>query len=504
MHKGLLQITTNLFEKSLATSSLSGSIACVPAVVIDSRTLNDGDVFVAIEGETHDGHDFVSMVMGKNAGAVVVKQGWGQKKESQDLLTSRPFSGLIVEVEDTVLAFQTLACYHRHLFHETNPKLKTIAVTGSVGKTTVKEMLGQTLKTVGPTVYAQNSFNNHLGVPLTLLRLKEDTQFLVCEVGTNHPGEIAPLSWLIAPDIAIITAIESAHQGAFDGIRGIAIEKADIMAGLAKPKGTVILPLDSPQFPFLLSAANLFGVGCIVTSGEHPKADLRLVRYESFFDHGIVHGTVFGEQVSYRIQVHGPHNGLNTLIAIGAMVLAGVNLNCAIEGVTNFLPVNGRGNRMVINIPPEKMNKAVDKNDSKRVLLIDETYNTNPASMTKALENLGAMNLQGIWKRRVAILGDMYELGDEETTKHFHRQMASVLEGQNIEMVVGFGPYTKLCLDAVVRPTVKTHWFPSLDELEKKIWLLVEDGDVVLCKASNGTGLHRLSHQWSQTLKTSL
>ena len=150
------------------------------------------------------------------------------------------------------------------------------------------------------------------------------------------------------------------------------------------------------------------------------------------------------------------------------------------------------------------MNKAVDKNDSKRVLLIDETYNTNPASMTKALENLGAMNLQGIWKRRVAILGDMYELGDEETTKHFHRQMASVLEGQNIEMVVGFGPYTKLCLDAVVRPTVTTHWFPSLDELEKKIWLLVEDGDVVLCKASNGTGLHRLIHQWSQTLKTSL
>ncbi len=291
-------------------------------------------------------------------------------------------------VDDTLAGLHRLGGYARERFTG-----RLVAVTGSVGKTTTKEMLRTMLTAFGRTHAAVASYNNHWGLPLTLARMAPDAEFCVAEIGMNHAGEIAPLARLARPDVAVITAVEKAHIGFLGSIEAIADEKAELLRAL-EPGGVAVLPADTPLLPRLRAAA---GDARIVTFGEARSADVRLVDLTMDADGSDVAAEVAGRRIAFRLNAPGRHMAMNALAALAAAhclsQAAPERVARALEG---FAPVIGRGTRRQIAVP------------GGTALLLDESYNGNPASMRAAL---AVLRLQPA-ERRIAVLGDMLELGD--------------------------------------------------------------------------------------------
>ncbi|HUN51300.1 MAG TPA: UDP-N-acetylmuramoyl-tripeptide--D-alanyl-D-alanine ligase [Candidatus Sulfotelmatobacter sp.] len=419
-------------------------------VSIDTRTLQPGDLFIALRGETGDGHAHAAAALARGAAGVMVHQ---------PVAGDGPW----LAVDDTLSALARLGAYARERFTG-----RLIAVTGSVGKTTTKEMLRTVLAAQAPTHAAAASYNNHWGLPLTLARLPWNAAFCVAEIGMNHAGEIAPLARLARPHVAVITAIAPAHIGYLGSIEAIAAEKASICQGL-EPAGTAVLPADTPLLPLLRQAAE---PARVVTFGEARTADARLLAAVPDADGSDVEVNVLGQELRFRLAAPGRHMAMNALAALAGAAALGADLPAAARSLAGFAPMAGRGARRRLALAGGS------------VLLLDESYNANPASLRAALN---VLRLQPA-ARRIAVLGDMLELG--EAGPALHAALApDVLDAA--DLVFACGKLMRGLFDAL--PVARRgSYAEDAAALAPLVAAALRPGDAVLVKGSLGIRMRQI------------
>lgn len=434
----------------------------VTGISIDSRTLKPGEAFFAIKGERFDGHDFATAAMAAGAGILVVSEG------KLPALGRLSIPKLVVP--DVLGALRGLAAAARK-----RSRAKVIAVTGSAGKTTTKEMLRHALSSVGTVHAAEQSFNNHWGVPLTLTRLPADADFAVFEIGMNHAGEIEPLAELVEPHIAAITLVAGAHLGHFGSLDDIARAKGEIFAGVARG-GHALINRDDQRARLLSRMAAEAGIKNIWGFGENARAQFRLVQYEPQGDRSALTLKIAGQELVGRITAPGRHMAQNALVAVAAGYLAGADPERLLTALGDFSAGPGRGRRHRL-----KRGEAV-------FTLIDESYNANPASMKAALQLLDAAPVTGEG-RRIAVLGDMLELG--EHSARLHAALADIVAGTKTDMLLLAGTDMKALADRPP-PNLRVEYRASAEELEPLLLEMVQPGDAVVIKSSKATGFSRL------------
>ena len=434
----------------------------ITGISIDSRSIGTGEAFFAIKGDRVDGHDYASIAVANGAPLIVVSEG---KLPALGRLTVP-----MIVVEDVLAALGKLAVASR-----ARSRARIIAVTGSVGKTTTKEMLRQMLAPSGQVHAAVASFNNHWGVPLTLARMPADTAFGVFEIGMNHPGEIRPLVKMVRPHVAIITTIAAAHLGHFKDLEEIAAAKAEIFEGLEQG-GTAILNRDNKQFDFLEQRAQEVGVSHICTFGQHAKADFRLADFDGGAEGSTIWAVLNGETVEVRIGAPGRHIAENAMAVLGAALLVGADMAQAGAALAGIRAVKGRGERHRLGI------------GEGHLTLIDESYNANPASMRAAIALLAATEPE-LTGRRIAVLGDMLEMG--AFSQQVHEELAGPLLAAGIEHVWLAGPEMAALRDALP-DSVEVAYFDQTADLAEHVVRSVIPGDVLMVKSSLGLGFGKI------------
>ena len=442
-------------------AAVSGAVVGTPAeaitgVSIDSRTLEPGEAFIAIAGDRFDGHDFVEAALKAGASLALV---------ARDRLASLPADGRYVVVDDVL---EGLRCLGRAARARVSARI--VAVTGSVGKTGTKEALRLALSRCGKTHASVASFNNHWGVPLTLARMPRDVDFGVFEIGMNHAGEITPLVQMVRPHVAIITTVQPVHLEFFDSVESIAKAKAEIFSGL-EPGGVAILNRDNDQFDLLTFLAKTGGVTTIRTFGEGAGSDGKLLKHLSQGGTSVVQARILGEEITYKIGAPGMHVVKNSLAVLATAARGGADLARAGLALAGMAPPKGRGERHALHL-----GHGV-------ALLIDESYNANPASMRAAIDLLGHTTC-GLEGRRIAVLGDMLELGTRAET--LHAGLAEALIAARIDRVFLAGPLMH-ALWRVLPTDLQGAWAPNSKELEPKVLAAVRAGDALMVKGSNGS-----------------
>jgi UDP-N-acetylmuramoyl-tripeptide--D-alanyl-D-alanine ligase len=429
--------------------------ASVPGLSIDTRTIAPGEAFFAIKGD-RDGHDFVPAAVQAGAGLAVV---------ARDKLAAMPKDAPLLVVPDVLEGLNDLARAAR-----ARADAKVIAVTGSVGKTGTKEALRLVLGAQGATHASAASYNNQWGVPLSLARMARDTAFGVFEIGMNHAGEITPLTRMVRPHIAIVTAIAPVHLEFFGSLEAIADAKAEIFLGL-EPGGVAVLNRDDGRFAHLSAAARAAGVARIVSFGSHERADARLLKVSLQAETSTVEARILGHDVAYKLGAPGRHVVSNSLAVLAAATLAGADLALAGLALAGLKPAVGRGERMTLALPGGS------------ALLIDESYNANPASMRAALALLGQVPTRGLG-RRIAVLGDMLELGPQGAT--LHAELSDAVAESAVDLVYCAGPLMKSLWDAL--PSERRGGYAdTAAALEPDILAAVRAGDAVMVKGSLGS-----------------
>ena len=435
----------------------SGALpATISGVSIDTRTIAPGEAFFAITGENRDGHEFVPAALARGAGlAVVAASRRGDMPKDAPLLV----------VPDVLAGLVDLARAAR-----ARSQARIVAVTGSVGKTGSKEALRLALGADGETHASAASYNNHWGVPLSLARMPENGRYGVFELGMNHAGEITPLTQLVRPHVAVITTIEPVHLEYFGSLDKIADAKAEIFSGL-ELGGVAVLNRDNAQYNHLRRAAEAAGVARIVSFGEHADADTRLIKISLQPDCSTVRASILGTEVAYKLGAPGRHIVLNSLAVLTAVSLAGADLALAALALTNLKPPAGRGARQTLELP------------NGTATLIDESYNANPASMRAALGLLGQTPV-GSHGRRIAVLGDMLELGPDGDK--LHRDLAQPILDSGVDLVFCAGPLMQALWDALPSERRGTY-AATAAALEPQVLSAVRDGDAVMVKGSLGS-----------------
>ena len=431
-------------DAAAATGGRTTAAWAATGVSIDTRTIAPGDLFVALQAD-RDGHDFVAQALSKGAAAALVS------RVPDGVAPDAP----MLIVSDVLAALEDLGRAGRARMAG-----RVIAITGSVGKTSTKEMARIALAGQGVIHAAEASYNNHWGVPLTLARMPANTDFAIIEIGMNHPGEIAPLSRMARPHVAMITTVAAAHLEAFGAIEGIAREKGAIFAGL-QPVGHAIIPEDLPVTQILRDCAD--GAGAVVVGfGEHGAArPLRIVPQDGALS---CHARIMGDTLAFTLPTTGRHFALNAVGVLAALSVAGADLPQAAAHLSDWHPPKGRG--------------AVE--DLGGIRLIDDAFNANPASLSAGLATLAG--LQG--GRRVAILGDMLELGTDEVA--MHRAVADDPSMAQIDLVHCAGPLMRHLHDAL--PAGKRGlWTQTATELAAQPDKLISAGDIVLVKGSKSS-----------------
>ena len=451
----------NLWTLDALKNACQGEVRGVPAPVfggvsIDSRSVAKGDIFVAIKGDKMDGHDFVPGAIANGAGIAIVSRVSGEWAKDLPLLIVK---------DDPLHALERMGRAARARSHS-----KIIAVTGSVGKTSTKEMLRIALSASAETHASAASFNNHWGVPLTLSRFAETSGFGVFEIGMNHPGEITPLVGMVRPHIAIVTNVAASHLGNFNSLDEIADAKSEIFTGVVEG-GYAIINRDSAHYEHLKRAAQKAGIVNIHSFGKHAEADVRLEAIALRPDCCCITAVLFGERVTYKLGVPGEHMALNSLAVLAACKLAGADLARAALALADAKPAKGRGGQIKLNTGQGS------------VLLLDESYNANPASVAAAFALLETLR-PGKNGRRVAVLGDMLELG--EFGPDLHRHLASGVGAHGIDLVFTAGPLMRNLYDAIPPAKRGFHADQSaalVDVLKSKL----RSGDCVMVKGSLGS-----------------
>ncbi|MCO5069864.1 MAG: UDP-N-acetylmuramoylalanyl-D-glutamyl-2,6-diaminopimelate--D-alanyl-D-alanine ligase [Rhizobiaceae bacterium] len=434
----------------------------VTGISIDSRTLQPGEAFFAIKGETMDGHDFATAAMKAGASVLVIAEG--------RLPAVGRLSVPKIVVPDVLVALEKLGTAAR-----ARSRAKVVAVTGSVGKTTTKEALRHVLSSVGTVHASDKSFNNHWGVPLTLARLPADCDYAVFEIGMNHSGEIRPLTAMVKPHVAIITLIAAAHLGHFKNLEEIAQAKAEIFEGLEEG-GTALLNRDDSHFKLLTKLSRHALASKVESFGENEGATYRLLDAKLDSNGSSIRAKVGDQEISARIGVPGRHIIQNCLAVLGVAHLVGADVEKAARALATLQAANGRGRRHMLQHPDGPF------------LLIDESYNANPASMRVALELLDAAPI-GDDGRRIAVLGDMLELGAH--APKLHAALADILSGMKIDLVLLAGPEMKALRDKIGE-SLATEYRANVDELKSVLLNEIGPGDAVMIKSSNGIGFSKL------------
>jgi UDP-N-acetylmuramoyl-tripeptide--D-alanyl-D-alanine ligase len=434
----------------------------ITGISIDTRTLQAGEAFFAIKGEKFDGHDFATGAMAAGAALLVVS-------EARLPSLGRLAIPMIV-VPDVLKALEKAGVAAR-----ARSRARIVAITGSAGKTTTKEAMRHALSAVGKVHASDKSFNNHWGVPLTLARMPEDCDYAIFEIGMNHPGEIRPLVKLVRPHIAIVTLIAAAHLGHFKSLDEIARAKAEIFEGV-EPDGHALINRDDARWKLLEKAAKAAGVAHVWGFGEHSRAQFKLLKYRQQPDSSTITAKIAGQEICAKIGAPGRHMVQNALAVLGAAQLAGADLAKVALALADVRAERGRGRRHVLRHPDGPF------------MLIDESYNANPASMKAAIELLDATPV-GEGGRRIAVLGDMLELGSHAAK--LHSALAETIAGTNTDMVFLAGPEMKALADAL---PVDFHaeYRPDVAELQALVLKAVRPGDAVMVKSSNGIGFARI------------
>ena len=432
-------------------------------VSIDTRTLRKGDLFVALQA-ARDGHDFVAQALAKGAAAAMVNH------VPEDVSGDAP----LLIVEDVLPALVQLGIAAR-----ARTGARVVAITGSAGKTSTKEMMRDVLARQGRTHAAEASYNNHWGVPLTLARMPADTQYAVIEIGMSNPGEIAPLARMSRPHVAIVTTVAAAHLAAFGSIEGIAREKASIFEGL-EPGGVAIINGDIETAPILRATARR-RAGKVIGFGSTPACHHRLLRSEVQGGVTVSQARAWRVPLLFKLSVAGRHFALNALAVLAAVQSLEADRALALAELGRWRPPTGRGSREILHLDPGDDNFTLD--------LIDDAFNANPASMAAALEVLaGSAPEDGIGRvgkgRRIAILGDMLELGEDETVLHV--ELARLPAMREITHVHCVGPRMKHLWRAL-SDGKRGKWVDTAQELAQEARRLVDAGDVVLVKGSKGS-----------------
>ena len=436
----------------------------VSGASIDTRTLQPGDLFFAIRGEARDGHDFVAQALGKGAGAAVVAEGRAAAFEG-------PVLAVAGEGADPVLtAMERIGRAAR-----ARSEAQVVAVTGSVGKTGTKEALRHVLSGQGATHASAASYNNHWGVPLTLARMPEEARFGVFEIGMNHAHEILPLTGLVRPQVALVVTVEPVHAEHFPSVSAIADAKGEIFAGL-EPGGVAVINRDNPHYERLAAHAMASRAGRIVSFGEHPQADVRANRIVLRPDLSVVDASVMGQPVTYKLGTAGRHTALNSLGVMAVVHSLGADLAAAALSLAALAPPAGRGERTALEM------------ENGTAWLIDESYNANPAAVRAALATLSGIET-GPRGRRIAVLGDMLELGP--TSPDLHRGLAASVEAAGIDLVFAAGPLTRNLYEALPvsrRGAVAATAADLIEPLTRTL----RPGDAVMVKGSNGSRMGRI------------
>jgi UDP-N-acetylmuramoyl-tripeptide--D-alanyl-D-alanine ligase len=429
----------------------------VNGISIDSRSVGAGDAFFAIKGDNRDGHEFVAAALKGGAGVAVVATDW----QSSDI-DNAP----LLRVPDVLEGLRALARTARARLDG-----KVIGVTGSVGKTGTKEALRLALRSNGITHASIASYNNHWGVPLSLARCPINVRYAVFEMGMNHSGEIQPLSRLARPHVAIITTVEPVHLEFFSSVEAIADAKAEIFRGL-EPGGAAVINRDNPHYERLAAAARDAGVERIVSFGEHAAADARLVKAALQPDCSTVQARILGADVAYKLGAPGKHVVLNSLAVLAAVSLVGADLALSALALAELAPPTGRGARVTLSL-----------GNGEPALLIDESYNANPASMRAAIALLGQAEI-GSRGRRIAVLGDMLELGT--AGPDLHRGLVEPLRAHGIDLVFCCGPLMRALWEAL--PSERRGGYAEgADALEADVIAAIRPGDALMVKGSLGS-----------------
>jgi len=429
--------------------------ASVSGLSIDSRTVGRGEAFFAITGENRDGHDFVAAALKAGAGLAVV---------AADKRAAFPDDAPLLVVPDVLAALVDLARAAR-----ARSNARVIAVTGSVGKTGTKDALDLVLAREGETHSSAASYNNQWGVPLSLARMPRSARFGVFEIGMNHAGEITPLTRLVRPHVAIVTTVEAAHLEYFGSIEAIAEAKAEIFLGL-EPGGVAVINRDSPQFQRLEARAAAAGAR-VVGFGTRAEADARLIEASFKPDCSTVRANILGADVTYKIGAPGRHVVINSLAVLAAATLVGADLAvCALALVSLAAPV-GRGRRSTLALPGGE------------AILIDESYNANPASMRAALALLGQTPVSPSG-RRIAVMGDMLELGTHGG--ELHRELVEPVVANAVDLVFCAGPLMHELWQALPSER-RGAYADSAAALEPRVVAAVRAGDAVMVKGSLGS-----------------
>ncbi|MDP3491447.1 MAG: UDP-N-acetylmuramoyl-tripeptide--D-alanyl-D-alanine ligase [Phenylobacterium sp.] len=425
-----------------------GGDFAVSGLSIDSRSVDSGDLFIALAG-VRDGHEFVSQALGQGAAGSLV---------------SRPQGGPAVVVADTFKALEALGEAAR----DRATKVRRGAVTGSVGKTSVTQAVRVGLALAGKAHSSVKSYNNHIGVPLTLARMPRDTERAVFEIGMNHADEITPLSRMVRPHAALITTVGPVHVENFpDGEAGVARAKAEIFDGL-EPGGVAILNADNVWFGDLATAAKAAGAR-VATFGTGEGVDARLLGFNPGPGQAIVRARLRGQALDFPILQTGFHWGLNSMAVLLMLQALDVTLEDGLIALGAFEPLAGRGAERQV---------ALAGGD---FTLIDESYNANPISMAAAISSLGARKTSG---RRIVALTDMLELGGE--AEAFHRALAEPLDAAGVDLVFCAGPLMKSLWDALPS-TRRGGYAESAAQIGPQVAQAVEPGDLVMVKGSNGS-----------------
>ncbi len=418
-------------------------------ISIDSRSVEAGDLFVALAGE-RDGHEFIDGALGKGAaGSLANKSGAGSR---------------IIVPGDTLMALEAMGAAAR----ERATAAKRGAVTGSVGKTSLTQAIKLGLEMAGPAHGSVKSYNNHIGVPLTLARMPRDTRRAIFEIGMNHADEIRPLARMVRPHAVAVSTVGPVHTENFpDGELGVARAKAEIFAGL-EPGGAAVLNADNHWFELLKDEAHAAGAR-LLTFGSGEGCDARLTGFRATNQGAEVSATLHGKAMTFPIRQSGAHWGLNSLAVLLMLEELDIDLDTALAALAAFAPLAGRGAERTIAAPAGAF------------VLIDESYNANPVSLQAAFHTLGTRAAKG---RRIAVLTDMLELGPE--AEHFHAQGAGMAVRAGVDLVFCAGPLMKFLWDALP-PTRRGGYALTAADLAPLVVQGVGAGDVVMVKGSNGS-----------------
>ena len=426
-------------------------------VEIDSRKVKKGDLFCALNGKNHNGHDFIKSASERGAAACLI---------SENLINTKNIT--TTKVDNVLDALESMAKNSRM-----RSKAKFIAVTGSVGKTGTKDMIHLALSKVANTYSNESSYNNYLGVPLSLARVPQNLNYCVLEIGMNKKGEIKELVKLVKPDVAVLTAIEKSHLEGLKSLKNIADAKSEVLEGLNK-KGCLIINNDTNFSEHIKSKAKKLGIENVITYGRGSENNIRLLNFSITNKKYFVNALCYGKKISWLMPSLGEHWIHNSLSILGLAVYFKIDFKEILGALSSFKVPQGRGN--IINL----------RYNDKYFLLIDDSYNSNPASLIASLKNFSKLKVKG---KKSLVLGDMLELGEESAD--IHKGLGEKIEKFQFNVLYTVGK-NMLEMSKVLKNIKYKYHEDNLDHIAENILKTIESGDAILLKGSNSINLKEI------------